>query len=172
MNDRANNTVRKCRAKGRAVAGSHDFGTSKKGTEQIGLRVMLVDGEHAGQTATWYGYFTDAAQERCIESLKTAGWNGEWTPDLDMPGLGSTEFDFQYEEETTPEGSIWLNGNFINRLGVAMSNKMDAAGKAAFAARMRGASVPTQRRATNGSRALPQQQGFDSPPPSDDDIGF
>lgn len=154
------NQIRKLRAKGRVVQGSHDFGTASTGTEQIAAQVMIVDGEHAGQSCTWYGSFTERARERAEEQLRIAGWDGTWHQD--MPGLGSTEFDLQYEETTTPNGAVYLDGNFINRIGVALKNRMDDAQKADFFARMRGSSAATQRRA-NGPAAQH---------PVDDDLKF
>lgn len=159
--------VRKLQAKGQAVPGSHEWGYANTGTEQVGVRVTLLDGEHKGHTCSWYGYFTEKSEERTKEQLKIAGWDDTQENVIDLPGLGSTEFSFSYEEETNDQGDVYLSGSFMNRIAVAMKNKMDDQQKKAFASRLRGASAPTQRRAprSNGS-------DFDAPPPRDEDLGF
>ena len=124
----------KIRSKARAVPDSHEWGFASTGTEQVGMRVVIADGELAGQEVTWYGYFTDAAEARTLEALKIAGWDGSNV--IDLPGLGSTEFELTLEEETDEKGKTYLRPTFINRIGVAMRNKMDDAQKRSFAARM------------------------------------
>ena len=172
--------MKKIRTKARAVPDSHEWGYASTGTEQVGLRVVCLGGELDGQEVTWYGYFTEATEQRTLEALKTAGWDG--TNVIDLPGLGTTEFELQLEEETDDKGNTYLRPAFINRIGVAMKNKMDDGQKRAFAARLgalaggaRPAGRPAQRPA-GGARAQAPANGempFDgAPPPSDADLGF
>jgi hypothetical protein len=73
MNDRQQKQpLRKLRAKGRAIAGTQEFGSGERG-EQVGLRVQVIGGEFDGQAIPWYGHFTPAAEERTIEQLQIAG---------------------------------------------------------------------------------------------------
>jgi hypothetical protein len=67
--------VKKIRVKAKAVAGTHEWGLSNTNTEQVGMRVEILDGEFAGQALTWYGYFTDASEQRTLEQLEIAGWD-------------------------------------------------------------------------------------------------
>lgn len=178
---------KKIRVKARALPDSHEWGFASTGTEQVGMRVTILEGEYQGEV-TWYGYFTEATEQRTLESLSVAGWDG--TDIINLPGLGSTEFELQLEEETDDKGNKYLRPTFINRIGVAMKHVMDAGAKAAFAARMRGASMqfqkgaapaarpsrqapaPARSRDGNGGTRLPAQYAEDAPMPADDDIGF
>ena len=176
--------MKKIRCRARAVPDSHDFGYSpERGTEQVGLRVQILDGDLEGQVYTWLGYFTEASEDRTLEQLRIAGWDN--TDFLSLPGLGSTEFELQLEEESSQrDGTLYWKPTFINRMGVAMKHSMDAQQRAAFAARLRGkiGSAGTPRSApgsaaSRGSRPAGGYRGnggpdMSSPPPTDEDINF
>jgi hypothetical protein len=188
--------MKKIRAKARAVEGSEIFGFTGTGKEQIGFRIQVLEGEFEGESFSWYGFFTEASGQRTIDSLKYAGWNEDWNAFAQkrLPGLGSTEFELQLEEEEdqdeqgNPAGTSW-RATFINRIGVAMKSVMDEGTARAFAARMKamyggtGAQTQQPRRAPAPNagqrgaapRTQPQTQqgaGFpdDAPPP--DDVDF
>lgn len=173
--------MRKIRSKARAVPGSQEWGTANTGTEQVGFRLQLIGGDLDGQFFTWYGFFTEASEERTLESLRIAGWDGDFANILDLPGLGSTEFEVQLEDQTDKNGAPvinqetgepYLKPTFINRIGVAMKNVMGAQEKAAFAQRMRaryGASQSGRTPPRSSGRSGPDTT---SPPPLDDDIAF
>lgn len=158
------NQIRKLNAKARAVPDSHEWGYASTGAEQVGVRLSIIDGEHAGKSCVWYGYFTEKAEERTKDQLRIAGWDDTKENVIDLPGLGSTEFSLAYEEEVTPEGDVYLKGDFINRISVAMKNKMDDAQKRSFAARLRGSSTAPTPRRQNGQQQERQ--------PGEDDIKF
>jgi hypothetical protein len=191
--------INKARCKARAVPDTHAYGYANSGTEQVGFRVECLDGIFQNETFTWYGYFTENTEQRTIEQLMIAGWSGEDA--LNLPGLGSTEFELQLEEEQEvdehgqPAGTRW-RPTFINKISVAMRNQMDEMQKRSFAARLnavarnvkggaapqRGAAAPQrgpapQRqpgRAPNpapAGRALPAGAGDYETPP-DDELGF
>lgn len=189
--------MKKVRVKARAIPDSHEWGYSTNtNTEQVGMKVEILDGEFVGQFLTWYGYFTEKSEDRTLEQLEIAGWNKSSV--IDLPGLGSTEFELILEEQEdqdehgNPAGAYW-RPTFINRIGVAMRNKMDEMQKRAFAARI-GARVgapvggtrpgarPAQRPAarpapSNGGTRLPAQYAEGMPfdegePMPNDDIGF
>lgn len=147
--------MRKLRCRAKAIPDSHVFGYANTGTEQVGILVECLDGEFKGKQFTWYGFFTPAAEERTLEQLMIAGWDG--TDVINLPGLGTTEFELQLEEQEdhdengSPAGTFW-RPTFINRIGVAMRNQMDDQQKRAFAARlnalarnMRGGAAQQQR---------------------------
>jgi hypothetical protein len=158
---------RTLRTKARALPGEHDWGTSGTGTQQVGIRVEVIQGDphdeiKTGSQWTWYGYFTEKSGERTLESLEIAGWNSNPGDDfINLVGLGSTEFELTFEEEEdvdeqgNPAGSYWKPG-FINRAGVAMRNKMDDGAKRAFAADMHG--LILARKQSKGGAAPAQQQ--------------
>jgi hypothetical protein len=177
--------MRKIRSKARAIAGSQEWGTANTGTEQVGFRVQLIGGDMDGQSFTWYGYFTDTSEERTLESLRIAGWDGDFGALLDLPGLGSTEFELQLEDQADKDGKLvinpetgepYLKPTFINRIGVAMKNVMDANEKTAFAARMRarygGGAPPRTRTPPRNSGGRSGGPDMSAPPPTDDDINF
>lgn len=155
---------KKIKVKARATAESHEWGFASTGTEQVGMRVEILDGELAGNHVTWYGYFTDATEERTLDALKVAGWDG--SDIINLPGLGSTEFELVLEEEIDDRGNTYLRPTFINRIGVAMKSKMDAQQKAAFAARMR--ARVQQPAAPRQAQRAPQKQAVSTPAASDD----
>lgn len=185
MNEKKN----RLRVRARAVPNAFEWGVADTGTEQVGVLVQILEGELQDQQLTWYGYFTDATEDRTLESLRTAGWDG--SDILNLPGLGSTEFQLTLEEEHNEQyqTSYWKPA-FINRIGVAMKNVMGPQEKAAFAARMRAklgsAGAGPGTRPAPGSaaaRSQPRQParaaaggggGWDTsaPPPGDDDIPF
>lgn len=124
------------KVRARAVGNSQEWGYSSKGTEQVGVQfIVMSDGDFRGQSFTWYGYFTPAAEERTLDSLRAAGWDG--TDVLALPGLGSVDVELTLQSETSQAGEKYWRASYVNRAGVSMKNKMDAAQKAAFAARMR-----------------------------------
>jgi hypothetical protein len=151
------------KVKAKAVPGSHVYGFASTGTEQVGVRVECLDGELAGQSVTWYGYFTEQSERRTLESLAIMG--GDINDVIPLPGLGSTEFELVLEEETADDGSVHYKPAFVNRIGVAMKQQMDEGQKRAFAARMRGLArditggAPQQQtQQRQAPRGAPQQQ--------------
>lgn len=179
MNDRQQpQPIRKFRAKARAVANSHEFGVSSNQNEQVGLRVEVIGGELDGQSFVWFGTFSPNAEERTIEQLQIAGWNGEDI--LNLPGLGSTEFEVQMEEyeDYNEQGApyTYIKAKWLNRISVGMKNAMDAGQKASFAQRMaarmgkaapapRGNGRPNGQRSQSGSRGGSNEYEY-----TDDDI--
>jgi hypothetical protein len=184
------------RVKARALGDTFEFGFASTGTEQVGVRVVVVGGDYDGHEFTWYGYFTEASEDRTIDSLKIMGWDG--TDVVSLPGLGSTEFELQLEEQLDEQGHPYWRPTFVNRMGVAMKQVMDPAAKASFAARINAKmraqtpasartapqqrqapaqrqaapqqryAPPAQKRAANGSQAIPD----DAPMPDDPDLNF
>jgi hypothetical protein len=182
MNDRQQKQpLRKLRAKGRAIAGTQEFGSGERG-EQVGLRVQVIGGEFDGQAIPWYGHFTPAAEERTIEQLQIAGWDG--TDFANLPGLGSTEFELQFEEyegfrEGDGERFLYYKGQWINRLSVGMKNVLTPDQKADFAARMQakyGKCAPVGQRSQQRANGTQRRQNAPSDdewrPPTDEDLGL
>jgi len=176
--------VRKIRTRARALPGSQEWGVASTGTEQVGIRVQTIGGDLDGQYFTWYGSFTETTEERTLESLRTAGWNGDWERLIELPGLGETEFELQLEDDIGPDGKprtnpstgeVYLRATFINRISVAMKNVMSAQDKASFASRMRAryaGAAPRTRTPPRNSGGRAAGPDMSAPPPTDDDINF
>lgn len=160
------------RVKARAVPNTEAFGFANSGTEQVGVRIEVIEGEHAG-FYSWYGYFTDKAGERTIEALKTMGWNEDWAAfsRKQLPGLGETEYEQTLEWDTPKDGGEgYWRPTFVNRIGVAMKKQMDDAEAMDFAKRMRAlyggaAAKPAQQRPQQRQPAAgPAQQRTNTRP--------
>lgn len=152
------------------------LGLTSKGSEQVAVLLEVTAGEHAGETITWYGYFTDKTYERTLESLRYLGWS---TDDLaDLAGIDQNEVSIQVEHEEDESGKLHARVRWVNRAGgLAMKETMDDAAARAFAARMRGAAVASRQKVrtsaasgASGNRATGWHSGYqrrNEPPPSD-----
>jgi hypothetical protein len=161
--------------KGKYVGRAHGykFGTSEKGTEFIAVEFSIEEGEHAGARLSWRGFFTDATQQRTIESLRYCGWAGDNITDLE--GLGKNLVQLVIEPEEY-NGKTYPRIQWVNRLGnLAVKNEMDAGARASFAARMKGHVLGVDKSLANGTAAPARSSGNGAaPPPShqSDDPGF
>jgi hypothetical protein len=174
------------RHKARAVEGA--LGMTGTGKEQVGVMMEITAGEHAGETITWYGFFTEKTIERTMESLRHMGWSGD---DLsDLTGIDANEVTIVIEHETGDDGKERARVKWVNAGGggLAMRDVMDADAAKAFAQRMKGAAIasrqamgapPAQRsngggqRGGYGSGSGGSRGGYDDDPgPDDRDIPF
>lgn len=127
--------MKKDKVKARAIAGSHVFGVASTGTEQVGMRLSVIDGPRAGEEFVWYGSFTENSVEITLSGLKAAGWDG--SDFANLPGLGSVDCMLTLqEEERRDSGALYWRAAFINPIGIAMKEQLDAAGVAALAKRV------------------------------------
>lgn len=126
--------------KAKAVSGA--LGETSKGDPQVAVEFEVVEGEFAGQTITWFGYFTDRTTERTMQALRFAGWK---TDDLsDLAGLGSTEVKIVCQNEEY-QGKTSLKVQWVNKIGgLALKAPMDASKAKAFAQRMKGEAVASR----------------------------
>jgi hypothetical protein len=115
------------------------LGLASTGTEQIAVQFEFVD--PPGERLTWFGFFTEKATERTIESLRHCGWRGD---DLSVFVEGQPPpegFDQEVELVVTTEqyqGKTQTRIAFVNGGGgMAMKNALDADQAAAFAKRMK-----------------------------------
>ena len=131
-----------------------DLGDTKKGDPQVAVLLQVVDEEFAGETITWFGYFTDKTKARTLESLRMLGWA---TDDLsDLAGISDNEVKIVLEEDTY-EGKTSLRVKWINRLGgLALKTPMSADRKKAFAAQMRGEAILSRQSQGAQSAQRPQ----------------
>jgi hypothetical protein len=111
------------------------------GTLQVAVRLRLVD--PPGQTITWYGFLSDGAIDRTVESLRHMGWQGNDVRDFlagrGLPAGFDQEVEIVVEHEEYPKGSgkyqakvQWINAGG----GLAVKNALTEDEANAFAAKM------------------------------------
>jgi hypothetical protein len=134
--DQENSIVGKRRA--RAI--ERKFGKTSKGNEQIAVTFAITeDGPHKSKRLFWYGYFTEKAIDRTLQSLEHCGWDGASLKEL--KGFGSQEVELDIGTETGNDGNEYVVVRWVNAIG-GKGRKMedlDAAGVDALEARVRGA---------------------------------
>jgi hypothetical protein len=115
------------------------LGMSQNGKEQIAVLFDLVGGPHDGQSITWFGYFTDAAVDRTLDSLRHCGWSSDNLAELD--GLDQNEVEIVVDEEFY-EGKTRTKVKWVNRPSrLALKEQLSPQAAQAFAARLRGRTV-------------------------------
>lgn len=125
----------------RARAVSGGLGYAGNGTEQLGVDFVITEGPSEGQHVTWWGYFSEKAITRTVESLRTMGWQGD---DLcDLTGIDQNLVDLviepeEYEDKRTGEIRTKSKVQWINKpSGLSIKDAMSAGQAREFASRMR-----------------------------------
>jgi hypothetical protein len=141
----------------RGVSGG--LGFTRGGKEQVAVELQILDEAFAGETITWFGYFTEGTQERTLETLRTLGWK---TDDLDnLDGIADNDVRVVLAEEEY-DGKTSLKVKWINKLGgLALKTPMSEEQAKAFARQMKGtvlATAPAGKQAS-AKPAAPQRQG-------------
>lgn len=182
----------------RAIAQSIQFGHAgqdEKPQVVVEFKCVSEDDPDHGYSISWFGFFTEKALKRTIESLRYIGWKGD---DLaELPGLAETgmladEVDLVVEHEEY-EGQLKAKVSWVNKPGggrVQLAKPMEADSLKSFAARMKGSIAAAERAPRQRSNAPAQRnsgtyrQGFGSgaprgaagdrsiPPPDDGDLPF
>lgn len=143
-----------------------DLGYTSKDRPQVALLLEIKEGEHAGESYTWYGYFTDATRKRTIQALRTLGWKGDDISELSTVIGGESECSIQIEPDL--EGQDRARVGFIGRGGgLAMKERMSDEQKKAFAASLKGLILSM---GGGGNGAEKRAVGRQNSP--DDDIPF
>lgn len=128
----------------RARAQEWQLGMSSTGKEQIAVMFQLIGGPHDGKHITWFGYFTDNTVDRTLESLRHCGWDSDSIAELDS--LGANEVELVIEDETY-EGKTRSKVKWVNRVSrLQMKDQMSPAQVQAFAAKLRGKTVASQKK--------------------------
>lgn len=140
------------------------LGHSSTGKEQVAVEFVLIGGEHDGRSITWYGYFTDGAVDRTLDSLRHCGWSGDNFPDLS--GLDKNEVQIVVEQEEY-QGHWSDKVKWVNKAGgVALKDPMNDAQAKSFAQRMKGKLLahkasyggPREQKPANGRAPYEQQR--------------
>jgi hypothetical protein len=122
----------------RGAAVEAALSTTSRGTPQVAVRLRLVD--PPGQTITWYGFLTDAAIDRTVESLRHMGWQGtdvrDFLAERPLPEGFDQEVEIVVEHEEY-EGKTQARVKWINSGGgLAVKNALTEQEADAFAAKM------------------------------------
>jgi hypothetical protein len=152
--------------KGRAVAGSEQYGHTSNGTEQIAVD---IDAPTFNRRFTTFLYFSDAAAPYAIEKLRACGWTGS---DLgNLYGIDANEIDFSVKYEVF-EGKERMKVDIATGGGrITLEKPMSEKDKRAFAARMK-PYLAGGNTAKNAGLAPPVRRGRKSPEPDfDPDAG-
>lgn len=119
--------------------------TAGNGTEQIAVLFDRIDEneERTGETITWYGYFTDGAIERTVESLRYMGWTGADLMDF-ANGLPPTCENFVEivveDEKDDRTGKVRAKVKWVNQRGrgaIAVRSRMDETAAKTFSASLK-----------------------------------
>jgi Fe-S cluster assembly iron-binding protein IscA len=107
-----------------AAARSWQFGKTAKGGEQIAVLFEILEGPDAGNSVTWFGYFTEKTVDRTIEALRYCGMEGD---DLSAIRELPNKVQIVVEHETY-EGKTRAKVAWVNQLGggaIKLNNPMD-----------------------------------------------
>jgi len=128
----------------KALANTAQFGvTPAKGTDFIRIQFQITDGEFAGQSLAWDGYFTGEATKRTVDSLQYAGCTFPGNDITNLEGLGTTEVSIDVEHESYEkdgQAKTYAKVAWVNSLhrGVSPELQMNAGQKESFKQRMMG----------------------------------
>lgn len=152
-----------------ARAISAALGETKGGKPQIAVEFELTDVPDGTRPhRTWYGNFTDATQDRTIESLRVCGWTGDDLTDVQVSADVSLVIETEEYEGKARQKIQWVN----RPEGLALAKRMEPNAAKAFAESMKGQIMafdqrvgkPAPKRQNNQSRGRD-----DIPPPTDRD---
>lgn len=150
------------------------LGESENGKPHIAVSFKIKDTDGEEKFVSWRGFFTDAAIDRTIESLRYLGFEGD---DLgNLVGLDKNEVELVVEDEEY-EGKVYARVQWINKPRAPMvKTVLEGQKLSAFAAQMKsafrahdaanGKRTPTSRPAPSGDKRP------EPPPLSDADIPF
>ena len=148
--------------KGRIIAGSEQFGTTKNGTDQIVLDVDLTDLRRQVSVVL---FFSEKAAPYALEKLRACGWTGDDVTQLS--GIDANEITVVVKYEVF-EGKERLRADIATTGGrITLESPMDAPAKRGFAARMKAAAKTVPRATPVQSQKRPA-----APETDEDDVPF
>lgn len=128
----------------KARACAAEFGTSStKGTFCVEVDFVISEGPNEGEHITWAGYFTDAATQRTLESLRYCGCQFPAGDLMNLEGIGDQEIALVVEHESyeakNGEMKTRAKAQWVNKAGGGFfATKLEGDARAAFAKRMKG----------------------------------
>lgn len=144
------------------------FGVTNNGKNQVVVNFEILDGEDAGQTIAWFGYFaTEKNAKKTIESLRNCGFKGD-----DLAACGDQVLDQRVSlvvEHEEYEGKVKAKVAWVNSSGgggFRLEKPMADGDRRKFAASMknlvRGVSEVSGEKGERGrSSADPEDRGDD-----------
>lgn len=132
-----------------ARATSYSFGLAKTGTPGCAVMFKVTEGEQAGESFSWSGWFSEKAAARSIESLQYMGWKGEDPQTVDISEIGE-EVEIVVKVETfTNDAGREITGPKVafvnkNRAGAVKLAAMPASDAQAFREKMKGLVLATR----------------------------
>lgn len=157
--------------KGRAIAGSEQYGETSNGHEQI---VIDLDLETGDRVSTFL-VFSDKSAKYSMDRLRALGWTG--TDLTNLAGIDANEVDVEVKYETY-QGEEKMKVQIRTGSGVVLKDVMDANKKKAFGAKYKALAVRTPAASTPtpprvAPRQTPKAQGNSfTPEVPDDEIPF
>lgn len=134
-----------------------DMGYAETGTPQYAVAFELVE---TRETITWYGYMSEKAAERTLQSLRYCGWQGNDPGAISAADLTEeVELDIQEDEY---KGETRMKVQWVNRRGggAVLKSRMDESQRKAFGDQFRGLAmkvkpVPQTRKSETGDDDTP-----------------
>jgi hypothetical protein len=131
--------------KGKGVAGSEQYGTTKNGHDQIVLDLDLTD---IGERVSTFLVFSDAAAPYGIERLRALGWSGSDLSDLTGIDLNEVDVEVKYEDW---QGDMKMKVQILTGGGrVVLKQTMTDKDKRAFGAKFKSLTAVPGTTAGNG----------------------
>lgn len=123
-----------------AKARTWGLGESGTGSEQVAIEFEILTPDAPEKALTWYGYFSEKAFDRTIESLRICGWAGANLEEIadGQGGLDANLVSLTVEDEEY-DGRTFAKVQWVNRPG-GLALKAPLVGERAksFAAQMQG----------------------------------
>jgi hypothetical protein len=115
------------------------LGHAGTGNKQIEIHFRIAEGDYTGRTRTWFGFFSEKALERTLDSLVNIGFEGNNLNEFPLQRpTGLVPIVIKHEKDR--EGEMRDRIAFINRPGgggVLTGNVMNPQDSLTFAAQMR-----------------------------------
>lgn len=115
--------------RGKAVAGSEQYGETSNHNDQIVLDLELLE---LGETVSTFLVFSEKAAPWSMKRLRALGWTGANLADL--TGIDSNEVDVEVKYEEY-QGELKMKVQIIAGGTVTLENQFDDKAKKAFAAK-------------------------------------
>lgn len=151
---------------------SHKIGRAGTDTLQIGVRLRILEGEYAGRFLTWYGFFTDKAEETTMKAMRALGFSGDDVRDCASMYTQEAIAVVQHElnqDNVTIARVRWINGAEVQMRDVLTGGDLDRVAQQLRAkfARIPGGASRTESTQQTSRRDDGRGNDRGAPPPRD-----
>lgn len=122
--------------RGRAIAGSEQYGTTSNGNDQIVIDLELDTGERVST----FLVFSQKAAKYSMDRLRALGWTGTDLTNLAGIDTNEVQVEVRYEEYN---GEEKMKVEIRTGSGVVLKDKMDDNAKKAFGAKFKALAMKT-----------------------------